>query len=201
MLSVAAVQPRSAAVPVRVPDSVEAEGAVVSATAEPVTGMLTILPLESVTRRFAVLLPEEDGVNCTPISHPPSGSTGALQVLFGPILYCAALAPVRVAEAIVNGPFPLFPMTTLSSSDVPPTPVAGNARPVPGVGSETYITPRLEPLSAMARVPLAVSSVTVSVAAELLPGTGVKITSIVHLAPPSTVAGRVPHVFVWAKAA
>src|SRR4051812_39963476 len=149
----------------------------------PVTGMLTILPLESVTRRLADLLPVEVGANCTPISHPVSGATGVLQALLGPSLYCVAVAPVRVAVEVVSGPLPLLPITTLSSSEVVPIPVVGKTRPAGGTGSDTYITPRFEPLSPMARVALAVSSVTVSVAAELLPGAGVKVTSIVHLAP------------------
>src|SRR3954468_16235897 len=104
MLSVAAVQPRSAAVPVRVPDSVEAEGAAVSATAEPVTGMLTILPLESVTVSEADLLPDDVGLNWTPISQPLSGATvtsAPMQVLLGPSLNCAELAPPSLAEAMV----------------------------------------------------------------------------------------------------
>src|SRR3954452_24209507 len=91
----------------------------------PVSGTLTILPLESVTRRFAVLLPVLVGTNCTPISHPPSGATGVLHVLLGPSLYIAALAPVMVAVETVSGPLPELPMTALSSKEVDPTPVVG----------------------------------------------------------------------------
>src|SRR4051812_29182747 len=105
MLSVAAVQLRSAVVPVRVPDSVDAEGAVVSAVPVPLTGIVTTLPLESVTVSDAALLPDDVGLNWTPISHPPSGSTVTpvpMQVLLGPILNCSALAPVILAEAMVS---------------------------------------------------------------------------------------------------
>src|SRR4051794_36923117 len=110
MLSVAVVQLRLAVVPVQDPDSVDAEGAIVSAEAVPASDTLTILPLESVTRRLAVLVPLEVGANCTPISQPVSGATLTpvpTHVLFGPILKCAELAPVRVADATLNGPFPV----------------------------------------------------------------------------------------------
>src|SRR3954452_22765242 len=167
----------------------------------PFSGTLTILPLESVTRRFALLLPVLVGTNCTPISHPPSGFTGVRQVLLGPSLYCAALAPVRSIAEIVSGPLPELPITALSSREVDPTPVVGNTIPAGGTGSATNMTPRLEPLSATVRVATAVSSATVRVAAEVLPASGVKVTSIVQRVPTSTVAGATGQLFVTSKAA
>src|SRR5215213_9281965 len=65
-----------------------AAGAVGAGAVPPVpdSGTLTILPLASVTRRLAVLLPVVVGLNTTPISHPLSATTVApRQVLFDPI--------------------------------------------------------------------------------------------------------------------
>src|SRR4051812_26465995 len=82
-----------------------------------------------------------------------------------------------------------------------PTPVVGKTSPAGGTGSATYITPRLEPFRATLLVATGVSSVIVNVAAELLPGSGVKVTSIVHRVPTSTVAGATGQLFVTLKAA
>src|SRR4051794_4388202 len=92
-------------------------------------------------------------------------------------------------------------MTTLSSSDVAPTPTVLKFRPAGGTGSETNMTPRLEPLSATLRLAAAVSSATVSVAAEDLPASGVNFTLIVQRVPTSTVAGATGQLFVTPKAA
>src|SRR5215211_5504682 len=67
-----------------------AAGPVAAVVPVPVSGTLTISPLESVTRRLAVLPPVVVGLNTTPISQPPSGATGVpVQVLFGPSAKCA----------------------------------------------------------------------------------------------------------------
>src|SRR5215213_634499 len=151
----------------------------------------------SVTRRLAVLLPVVVGLNCTPISQPPSGATVTpVHPVFGPSWKCDAPVPVIVGFGLVavpgasfSGPLPLLPMTALSCTEVDPTPTVPKARPAGGTGSDTYITGRFEPVSATFRVAAAVSSVIVSVAAEASPNSGVKVTLIAQRAPPASVAG------------
>jgi hypothetical protein len=56
--------------------------------------------------------------------------------------------------------------------------------------SATTIRGRLEPFRATVRVPNVVPSVIVSVAADALPGSGVKVTSMVQRVPTATTAGQ-----------
>src|SRR5215210_754444 len=102
---------------------------------------------------------------------------------------------------MVSGPLPELPMTTLSSTDVAPTPTVPKFSPAGGAGSETNILGRLEPFSATVFVGRGVSSVMVSVPDELAPDCGVKVTSMVHRAPTARVAGSVPQVFDCLNAA
>src|SRR4051794_4868125 len=102
-----------------------------------------------------------------------------------------------VAVATSSGPLPLLPITMLSSTEVVPTPVVGNDRPVGGTGSDTYIFGRLEPLTVTFRVAAGVSSVIVTVAVEAWPDCGVKVTLIEQRVPASSVAGATGQLLVW----
>src|SRR3954467_4588619 len=108
-LTVAAALPAVAVTPVGAPGSDET-------TPLPVSGTLTVLPFESVTLSWAFFGPVVVGAKTTPISHPPPLATGVVHPFVGG-LECVELAPVIVAEAMLIGPVPVFPMTTLLGAE------------------------------------------------------------------------------------
>src|SRR3954464_5900169 len=91
------------------------------------------------------------------------------------------VAPVRVI-----GPFPLLPITTLSTADVVLMGWSGNAT----LAGVAVMTPRLDPLRATARGDAGVLSVIVTVPVEARPDCGVNVTLMVQLVPTARVAGQ-----------
>src|SRR4051812_7167746 len=91
-------------------------------------------------------------------------------------------------------------MTTLFSGEAELTAWLPKVRAAGGAGEATVSTPRLEPFRAMILIAAGVSSAIVSVAAEAAPGCGVKVTSMVHRPPTSTVAGAAGQLFWTANA-